>query len=468
MTTHLPALTLASCEGRSFRLLTIAAFLAVIFAPTAYAQAPAAAASVAAAPSPAELEQLVSRIALYPDDLVSIILPASTNPLQIVQAERFLEKRKADPKAPVDEKWDDAVKALVNYPEVIKAMSSDLDWTSALGEAVVADQGAVLEAIQVFRRKTQAVGNLKSDSKQTVVVEKEVIKIVPADPQVIYVPQYNPTTVVVSGGYSSWGYYPAPYPVYYYPYPPGAAFATGLIWGAAIGAAWNGNRYYSSWGGGGNNNINVSRNTTINTGNINTGNINTGNRPGAGTGQRPGAGAGTPSQLPARGGAGSSQWKPNKQPGQVSGSIGKPSGGRVGDYGGSGARPSTQPSGGGRDFGGGSRPSTQPAGGGRDFGGGSRPSTQPAGGGRDHGGGAFGGGSASGRQTQMDSSRGAASRSSMSGAGGGRSGASAGSFGGGGARAGGGGGGGARAGGGGGGGARGGGGGGGRGGGGRR
>ncbi len=82
-------------------------------------------------------------------------------------------------------------------------MSGDLDWTAALGEAVVADQGEVLEAVQAFRRKTQAAGNLKSDPKQTVVVEKEVIKIVPADPQVIYVPQYNPTTVVVSGGYSS-------------------------------------------------------------------------------------------------------------------------------------------------------------------------------------------------------------------------------------------------------------------------
>ena len=108
-----------------------------------------------------------ARIALYPDDLVAIILPASTNPLQIVQADRFLEKRKTDPKAPVDEKWDDAVKSLLNYPEVVKKMSADLDWTAALGEAVVADQGAVLEAVQAFRRKAQAAGNLKTDDKQT-------------------------------------------------------------------------------------------------------------------------------------------------------------------------------------------------------------------------------------------------------------------------------------------------------------
>ena len=65
-----------------------------------------------------------------------------------MQADRFLEKRKADPKLPIDDKWDDAVKSLLNYPEVVKMMSDDLDWTSALGEAVVADQGAVLEAVQ--------------------------------------------------------------------------------------------------------------------------------------------------------------------------------------------------------------------------------------------------------------------------------------------------------------------------------
>ena len=139
-----------------------------------------------------ELDKLVGPIALYPDDLVAIILPASTNPLQLVQADRFLDKRKADPKPPIDEKWDDAVKSLLNYPDIVKKMSADLDWTSALGEAVVADQGAVLDAVQSFRRKAQAAGNLKTDGKQVVVVEKEIITIVPADPQVIYVPQYNP------------------------------------------------------------------------------------------------------------------------------------------------------------------------------------------------------------------------------------------------------------------------------------
>ena len=150
------------------------------------------------------------------------------------------------------------MKSLVNYPEVIKQMSADLDWTAALGEAVVADQGAVLDAVQAFRRKAQSAGNLKTDSKQVVEVEKEIIKIVPADPQVVYVPQYNPSSVVVYSSAPVYGYWPAPYPSYYYPYAPGAAFATGLIWGAAIGAAWGGGRYGANWSGG-NNNITINR-----------------------------------------------------------------------------------------------------------------------------------------------------------------------------------------------------------------
>jgi hypothetical protein len=296
-------------------LLSLAACAALICAPLAAAQAPAASGSAAEAPSPEELDKLVGPFALYPDDLVAIILPASTNPLQIVQADRFLEKRKKDPKAPIDDSWDDSVKSLVNYPEVIKQMSSDLDWTAALGEAVVADQGAVLDAVQAFRRKAQSAGNLKTDSKQVVEVEKEIIKIVPADPQVVYVPQYNPSSVVVYSAAPVYGYWPAPYPSYYYPYAPGAAFASGLIWGAAIGAAWGGNRYGASWSGG-NNNITINRGNNINTGDINRGNA--GNRP---------------SQQPNRGGSGGgTAWKSDKKPGQVSSGAGRSaSTGRVGD-----------------------------------------------------------------------------------------------------------------------------------------
>jgi hypothetical protein len=417
-------------------LAALAAF-ALAFALNVAAQAPAAAGGEAPAPSAEELDKLVGPIALYPDDLVAIVLPASTFPVEIVQADRFLDKRKSDPKLAINENWDESVKALVNYPDIIKKMSTDLDWTTDLGEAVVADQKAVLDAIQVFRRKTQSVGNLKSDDKQKVVVEKEIITIAPANPEVIYVPQYNPTTVVVSGGYSSWGYWPSPYPVYYYPYPPGAALATGLIWGAAIGAAWNGGHWNTNWGG---NEININRNTNINTGNINTGNINRGN---INSGNRPSQGAGS----------GGSAWKSNKQPGQVSSGTGRPSNaGRVGD-----ARPgSGSGSGAGGGFGGGGgagRPSTQPAGGGgMGAGGGSRPGGASAsqrdsfgggggggsagaragsvsasprdnygGGGANRGGGGGGGsafgGYGSGSAARADSSRGASSRSSMGGSG---------------------------------------------------
>ena len=412
----------------------VAAFVAFVLAAHGMAQAPASATGAAPQLSAEDLDSLVGRIALYPDDLVAIILPAATNPLQLVQADRFLDKRKSDPKLPIDEKWDDSVKALVNYPDIVKMMSGDLDWTSALGEAVVTDQGAVLEAIQAFRRRAEAAGNLKSNDKQVVNVDKTVIEIVPANPEVIYVPQYNPTTVVVAGA-PAWGYYPTPYPVYYYPYPPGAAFATGLIWGAAIGAAWGGARWGTNWGGG---DININRNTNINTGNINRGNINSGNvnRGNVNAGNRP-----------ATGGGGSTAWKPNKQPGQVSGATGRTNtGARVGDaraggggYSGAGAgagasRPTSAQGGGlgGGAGAGANRPSTQPGG----AGGGGASAANRAGSAsaspRDNfggssagrGGSASGsglGGYGSGRQAGMDSSRGAASRSSMGGGGGGRS-----------------------------------------------
>jgi len=393
MTNYLLALAPPARRSRLAWAALLVATALVVPASQANAQAPAAPAAAAPTPTAEEIDKLVGPIALYPDDLVAIILPAATNPLQLVQADRFLEKRKADPKLPVDDKWDDAVKSLLNYPDVVKKMSGDLDWTSALGEAVVADQGAVLAGIQSFRRKAQAAGHLKSDAKQVVKTEKEIIIIEPADPQVIYVPQYNPTTVVVYSAAPAYAYYPTPYPSYYYPYPPGAAFAAGVIWGAAIGAAWHGNQYHTNYSG--NANININRNTNINTGNINTGNVN---RSGGASPQSAG---------------GSSAWSSNKQPGQVSSSVGKTastarvggtqSAGGTGAAAGATARPSTQAAGGaGKQSAGGAGAATGAA---------ARASTQPSGGGN-----AFGD-YGSGRSAQMDSSRGAASTSSMSSAG---------------------------------------------------
>ena len=410
--------TARTCSQFNWRGL-VAAVLAVFCTASAMGQAPAAAGDVPPAVSAQELDKLVGPIALYPDDLVAIVLPAATNPLELVQADRYLDKRKADPKLPVDEKWDDAVKSLLNYPDIVKMMSRDLDWTTALGEAVVDDQGAVLDAIQSFRRKAQAAGNLKTDAKQVVAVEKELVTIVPADPQVIYVPQYDPSTVVVYSAAPVYGYWPAPYPSYYYPYAPGAALATGIIWGAAIGAAWNGGRYATQWGG--DNNITINRNTNINRNDVRA------NRPGQ---------AGT---LPAN----SSAWKSNKKAGQVSGGGTRP-GGRVGDArpGGGGASvsdrratgsgPNMGAGGGmgGRNDQGSFNASPRNESGGRGGGGdgmagrngGGSFSASPRdqyggrGGGGGDGGGAFGG-YGSGRQAQMDSSRGAASRGSMSGGG---------------------------------------------------
>jgi hypothetical protein len=414
-----------------FRRLAVAlGVLASLASTGTLAQAPTANQGVsAAAPfSDQELEQLVAPFALYPDDLVALILPASTNPLQVVQADRFLDRRKQDPKLELDPKWDDAVKNLLNYPDVVKKMSTELEWTAMLGEAVVADQGEVMEAVQAFRRKTVAAGNLKTDDKQKVVVEKEVVQIVPANPEVIYVPQYNPTTVVVAGGYVP-AYYPTPYPVYYYPYAPGAAFATGLIWGAAMGAIWSGGRYNTNWGGGGNNvNIDIDRGDR----NVDRGdrNVDRGDRNVDRSRTQNNVGGGD------RGGnrGGNSQaWSPNKKPGQVSGSAGISSGKRPGDLrttgagGGAGNRAGTQPAGGLGGGGGtaGNRGGGQAGGGGGTAGnrgggqagggaGGARASAQPVGGGAGGGGGGtFDVGS--GRQTQMDSARGASSRSASGG-----------------------------------------------------
>jgi hypothetical protein len=209
-----------------------------------------------------ELDQILAPIALHPDDLIAQILMASTYPLEVVQAERWAKqnaslKGDALTKALEAQDWDPSVRSLVNFPQVLTMMSEKLDWTQKLGDAFIADQKTVLDTIQRLRAKAQASGNLKTTKEQTVIVEEKIIKIEPANPQVIYVPTYNPTVV-----YGTWPY-PA-YPPYYY-YPPGYvatsmfAFGAGVAMGAAWGYAW-GN---TNWGGG-DVNINNSRNTNIN------------------------------------------------------------------------------------------------------------------------------------------------------------------------------------------------------------
>jgi hypothetical protein len=146
--------------------------------------------------SQTQLQELVGPIALYPDDLLAIVLPASAYPLQIVEAARFLEALKTDPTLKPDADWDDSIVALINYPEVIELLNKDLDWTWRLGEAVVAQQADVVTAVETFRDRAYAAGNLKSDSYQTIANDDGVISISPAAEDVIYVPYYEPARVV--------------------------------------------------------------------------------------------------------------------------------------------------------------------------------------------------------------------------------------------------------------------------------
>jgi hypothetical protein len=213
-----------------------------------------------------ELDALVAPIALYPDTLLAQVLMASTYPLEVVQADRWATENKKlkedELKAAADKQaWDDSVKALVATPSVLAMMSGKLDWTQKLGDAVLAQQPDVMDAVQRLRSKAQANGKLSSTKEQTVKVEKQqakqVIVIEPTNPETVYVPYYNPSVV-----YGGWPY-PA-YPPYYFGYPgyvPGALLATGIAFGAgyALGRWGAGGNY---WGGSvnwNNNNININR-----------------------------------------------------------------------------------------------------------------------------------------------------------------------------------------------------------------
>ncbi len=193
-----------------------------------------------------DLEDLVGPIALYPDDLLAIVLPASTYPLQVVQAARFLEQVEDEPSLKPDESWNDAVVALLNYPEVVAQLSDDIDWTWRLGEAVVAQQDDVIDAVEAFRDRAYAAGNLESDEYQTVTEEDGIIHIEPVEDDVIYVPYYEPREVVVYQPRPVYHYYPDPCPVYYYPYSSNYAFRRGYFWGVttAFSVGWFTNRLH--------------------------------------------------------------------------------------------------------------------------------------------------------------------------------------------------------------------------------
>jgi hypothetical protein len=365
------------------------------------------------------VDELVAPIALYPDPLLAIVLPASTYPLDVVQAERFLGRLAKDQTLQPDPAWHESVRNLLNTPDVVRMMAGNLEWTIALGEQVAADSGEVMDAIQRFRRQADGAGNLVSDDKQTVTSENEIIAIQSTDPKIVYVPQYDPEVVVLPAPAPPVSYYPSPYPWYYYPWGAGAAWAGGVFFGAttawAMGWAHNEIWHDVDWGDVGD--IDFDRNVDIDRGDINVDNSvknkfeggkgqgGQGQRPGGGQDGRParpgggeGAGGGRPSQLPSQRPGGGNAWKPGSGAGAANRPSQLPStrpSARPGDPGyrpgssrpsagaGSGAagagRPSTLPSRGGS----GTRPSTglggsastRPSGGA-----GTRPSTRPSGG----------------------------------------------------------------------------------------
>jgi hypothetical protein len=191
-----------------------------------------------------ELEKLLAPIALYPDPLLAQMLPASAHPVQIVQVQRWLDKNQAlvvknDYSGIDNQDWDPAVKALARFPDVIKMMNADLDWTTDLGDAEVNQPQDVAEVIQELRQKAQAAGTLKTTDQQTVETvealapaqagaaqgttapqaEASYITIQPTDPSTVYVPTYDPVAV-------------------YQPYT-GIAPLLGSGAGIAVGALWN-------------------------------------------------------------------------------------------------------------------------------------------------------------------------------------------------------------------------------------
>ena len=206
-----------------------------------------------------QLDSLVAPIALYPDPMLAQVLAASTYPLEIIQLQQWLTKNsglkdKALADAVAKQPWDPSVQAMAGLPDVVKRLADDIQWTTDLGNAFLAQQSDVMDAVQRMRQKAQGTGNLKSTEQQKVetktVENKTVIVVEQANPQVVYVPSYNPTVVYGPPVY--------PYPPIYYP-PPGAyvagmaiSFGVGVAMGAMWGGGWG---WGCGWGG--NNNINV-------------------------------------------------------------------------------------------------------------------------------------------------------------------------------------------------------------------
>ncbi len=253
---------------------TLAMLVSLAVVPAGWVQAQTSASAPVAgqsapAPIPQEkLDSLLAPIALYPDQLLAQALMASTYPLDVVEAARFVRANKdlkgdALDQAVLQKKWDPSVQSLTAFPQVLEMMDNKLEWTQAIGDAFLADSKRVMQTVQSLRQKAEAAGNLKSNEQQKVVKQESVIIIEPAKPEVVYVPTYNPTVV-----YGSW--WAPTYPPYYYPPPAyyypagGAVVAAGLI-GFGLGVAAANNHWGWSncnWGGG-DINVNVNKNNSF-------------------------------------------------------------------------------------------------------------------------------------------------------------------------------------------------------------
>ena len=213
---------------------------------------------------PDQLDSLVAPIALYPDPLLSQTLVASTYPLEVIQLKQWLDQHKdLKDKALVDavqkQDWDPSIQAMSALPDVVKQLADNIKWTTDLGNAFLAQQNDVMDAVQRMRKKASDGGKLKSSEQQVVetrVVEnKQVIVVEQANPQVVYVPSYDPVVVYGAPVYP----YPVmPYPVGYYAAGMAISFGVGIAMGAAWGGGWG---YGCGWGG--NNDININQNNNF-------------------------------------------------------------------------------------------------------------------------------------------------------------------------------------------------------------
>jgi hypothetical protein len=200
--------------------------------------------------SPEEIQQLVAPIALYPDALVSQILAGATYPTEIVEADRWIQEHGSlkgkDLASEVDKQsWDPSVKALAQFSSVLANMDKNLSWTSALGEAYVNQPQDVMDAVQVMRRRAEQSGNLKSDQHVNVQTQGQTVAIEPANPDVVYVPTYDPWIAYGAPvvAWPGWYWYPGLYAI-----GPGIGFGVGFGIGFFGGFGWGWHHWGMDWG----------------------------------------------------------------------------------------------------------------------------------------------------------------------------------------------------------------------------